>query len=140
MSSTHFPTGILLAVTVCLFLNSPSLVSSSSSSSTSTTSNQEWLLQENIDTLWRKSPISNLDSPESVTSNNSHQLDEFSLLVSRDPPECNDGHSSRYDPLACWLWKLRIKVPDQQVSKLGITAVSARPTIVSMDKRLYVGF
>ena len=34
-----------------------------------------------------------------------------------DPPDCNDTHSSRYDPLACWLQQLKVAIPDQEFKK-----------------------
>lgn len=38
-----------------------------------------------------------------------------------DDPECDDKTSNRYDPLACWLWKLKVKVPDQSFKKSYVT-------------------
>ena len=32
-------------------------------------------------------------------------------------PICSDVHSHRYDPLACWLWNLKVHIPDQEVKK-----------------------
>jgi hypothetical protein len=40
-------------------------------------------------------------------------------------PDCDDIHSTRYDPLACWLWKLKIDVPDQSFKKIGFKMVRA---------------
>ena len=41
-----------------------------------------------------------------------------------DEPFCEDKQSSRYDPLACWLWKLKVAVPDQEFKKSLVTVVS----------------
>jgi hypothetical protein len=39
----------------------------------------------------------------------------FTLLD--DPPECKDKRSTKYDPLACWLWNMKIIIPDQEFQK-----------------------
>jgi hypothetical protein len=38
----------------------------------------------------------------------------FVTLCSSEPvPNCDAGQTSRYEPLACWLWKLAIRIPNQ---------------------------
>ena len=41
-------------------------------------------------------------------------------------PICSDVHSHRYDPLACWLWNLKVHIPDQEVKKDLIKVVRTR--------------
>lgn len=50
-------------------------------------------------------------------------LPRDTLTNDPDEPFCADKRSSRYDPLACWLWKVKIAVPDQSFKKSLVTVV-----------------
>jgi hypothetical protein len=54
------------------------------------------------------------DILESDTTTSSSR---FSGPLQDDPPECNDKRSTKYDPLACWLWNMKIVIPDQAFQK-----------------------
>lgn len=55
-----------------------------------------------------------------------------------DDPICNNVTSHRYDPLACWLWRLKVDVPDQDIKKSFIKVhirdlVCSNFTVSSID-------
>ena len=50
--------------------------------------------------------------------------DRLNQLTDRHIPQCDRSNGSkphRYDPLACWLWNLRVAIPDQQFRQHFIT-------------------
>lgn len=51
-------------------------------------------------------------------------LEFLEILESKDDLICNDKTSSRYEPLACWLWKLTVSLPNQSFKKLAFHVVS----------------
>lgn len=55
-----------------------------------------------------------------------HDRTSITPVSDDDPPVCNDMNSNRYDALSCWLWKLKLEIPDQQIEKFKITVVSSR--------------
>ena len=55
------------------------------------------------------------DNREDSQENDSFMLS--TTTTAQADPICNDVNSHRYDPLTCWLWKLKVDVPDQEVKK-----------------------